>query len=76
VWSGQSLRVLPFVELAVAAGALDRLPPLAIVPVPRDRVADAVLPRPDGLPPEGAELRGVERVPAIVSGAIGDVADE
>src|SRR5206468_12893814 len=68
-------RVLRVVVAPVLA-RLDRLPPGAVVAVPLDGLREAFLEAPLGLPAELAQLRGVERVAAIVPGAILDVADQ
>ena len=49
---GEPRLVLPVVVLAEAAGALDRLPPVAVVAVPVDRRANALIPAAPRLPAE------------------------
>src|SRR5262249_54609891 len=68
--------VLPLVELAEPGGALDGLPPLAVVAVPVDRRPDPVLPAASRRPAERTELRGVQRVAAVVARTVLDVTDE
>src|SRR5262245_48493871 len=70
------LRVLLLVVAPVLAG-LDGLPPQAVVAVPLDRLSQPALA--EGMPPrppERAELRVVDRVPAIVAGSIVHVPDQ
>src|SRR5206468_9231807 len=74
--SGEPRGVLSLVELAETVGALDRLPPVAIVAVPVDRRPDAVLPLSPRCPAERAQLRRVERVAAVVPGPVLDVSDQ
>ena len=71
----EPLGVLLLVVRAVVAG-LDRLPPVAVVAVPGDRLGQAVRERARRRPAERPELRGVQRVAAIVPGAVLDVTDE
>src|ERR1044071_5011693 len=67
----QSVRVLALVVLAVPAGVLDRLPPRAVLAVPRDGAGEPLGQRNLRLPAElGPDLPRVERVAAIVAGAI------
>src|SRR5207302_2524501 len=73
---GEPRRVLLLVVRAEPPGALDRLPPVAVVAVPVDRRADALLPLPARLPAERSQLRRVERVAAVVSRAVLDVPDQ
>src|SRR6476659_1406908 len=53
--------VLALVVLAVLAG-LDRLPPGAVLPVPRDRRRETLVEVLRRLPAEPAKLRAVERI--------------
>src|SRR5688500_1484041 len=67
--------VLLLVVLQVLA-ALDRLPPLRVVAVPLDRRADGLLELVPRRPAELAlDLRRVDRVAAVVAGAVLDLRD-
>src|SRR5206468_2775226 len=67
--------VLPAVVPQELAG-LDRLPPVPVVAVPRDGLRQPVREVSLRRPPEPAQLRRVDRVAAVVTRTIGDVADE
>ena len=72
----QPSRVLALVVLPVLAG-LDRLPPVAVLAVPGDRLRQPGLAeRVRRRPAERAQLGVVERVAAVVAGAVLDVPDE
>src|SRR5215211_1287618 len=68
-------RILLFVVTSVLA-RLDRLPPVAALAVPRDRLGETLLESTAWLPPEGVDPGGVEAVAAIVPQAVGDVPHE
>src|SRR5581483_8322347 len=79
-WTRNVLReprgVLALVVLAILAG-LDRLPPVAAGAVPVDRLRQAGLAeRVPRRPSDRAQLGVVERVAAVVTGAVLDVADQ
>src|SRR5215207_4202979 len=68
-------RVLLVVVKSVLA-RLDRLPPVATLAVPGDRLGETLLESTAWLPTEGVDPGGVESVAAIVPRAIGDVPHE
>src|SRR5262249_157756 len=72
---GQAVAVLPLVVLPVFA-RLDPRPPGPLLAVPGDGLPQAVLEGGPGLPAEGGELRAVERVAAVVAGAVVHAAEE
>src|SRR5206468_3266942 len=79
-WGGagsslQCLPVLALVVLAVLAGP-DRLPPPLVVAVPAHRLLDALVEADRGLPTQGLEPLGGERVAAVVAGTVGDELDQ
>src|SRR5215211_2543229 len=65
-------RILLVVVTLVLA-RLDRLPPVATLAVPRDRLGETFLESTAWLPPERVDPGGVEAVAAIVPRAVGDV---
>src|SRR5436190_24166994 len=67
--------VLAGVVLAVLAG-LDLLPPVPVVAIPGDRRGEAIGERRLRTPAEPAQLPGVERVAAIVAGAVVDAGEQ
>src|SRR5437899_160135 len=71
----EAVRVLLPVVLGKLAG-LDRLPPASVRAVPLDRLRQAFLERAPSPPAEPLELRGVERIAAVMAEPVVDVADE
>src|SRR5438876_951759 len=68
--------VLLVVVLPESAGALDRLPPVAVVAVPVDRGTYALAPVTPRLPAECANFRRLERIAPVVAGAVLDASHE
>src|SRR5215207_1360009 len=69
--------VLRFViRLEGRIALLDRPPPPLVLAIPRDRFCQTLVKRHLGLPAQGAELAGVERVAAIMSLPVLDGRDE
>src|SRR5262249_4346796 len=71
----QTVSVHPVVVVAVRA-ALHRLPPGAVGAIPRDRVGEPLLELASRPPPGAPQAPRVERVAAVVSRTVGDLADE
>src|SRR5581483_6569685 len=72
---GEALAVLLLVVLLVLA-RLDRLPPGAVLAVPVDGRADAVVEVHLRLPAERVQLRRVDRVAPVVAGPVVDAAQQ
>src|SRR5215211_82880 len=71
----KATRILLVVVASVLA-RLDRLPPVATLAVPGDRLGETLLESTAWLPLEGVDPGGVEAVAAIVPRAVGDVPHE
>src|SRR5260221_7735663 len=68
------LRLVILAELRVAV--LDRPPPPLVLLVPGDGVGEPLLEAVLRPPPEGLELRRVERIPPVVAGPVRDGRDQ
>ena len=72
-----SVAVLTLVVLAeFRVFVLDRPPPALVLPVPRDRLGEPLVEGRARPPPDGLELRRVERVAPIVARSIGHGPDQ
>src|SRR5439155_1355001 len=76
--TGAALNNVGFTKMQAGdyAGALDRLPPVAVVAVPVDRGTYALAPVTPRLPAECANFRRLERIAPVVAGAVLDASHE